>query len=275
MGRESSLSNSVGWQVWNMSKRVSSAKYIAVVARKYLESCQQTRYWVTNDLAELERLTRAMEDCAVRATATWSNVQKASSGSGAVGVTSEGQPIGRDDREVLDRTLEAYRAGHVTEYWEYVDEFKHLMIRAEWEGNRNRWNVIGRAERQRDSTNIIAPDEGFHASDAPATSNSYSATLAKWYSLSPGEADELRRLTSLFDECATEAHTTFVTVSDFLDEIDPVGRGASLWGVSGKLEKRMLAIRSTDSVVEDSLEVEEAINALLSTASTRTAQRAD
>lgn len=183
-----------------------------------------------------------MEDGAVRATATWSNVQKASSESRAVGVTSEGQPRVRDDGEVLDRTLEVYRTGHVTEYEEYVDEFKNLMIRAEWEGNRNHWNVIGRAERQRDRTNIIAPDEGFHAGDAPAMPNSYAATLAKWYSLSPGEADGLRRLTFLLDDCAIEAHSTFVIVSDFLDEIDPDGRGASLWGVSDKLEKRMLAI---------------------------------
>ena len=266
MSSESNLSNSIGWQKWNMSKRVSSANNIARIARKHVDSCQQTRYWAANDLAELELLTGAMEDCAVRAEATWSNVQKASLGSGVVSAPFEGHPQDRDDSERLDRVSEAYRAGNVTEYWDYVDDFKHVMIRAEWENNRRRWTVIGKAQRQRSATKAIVPAQSSLSGDAPATSNSSSLTPAKWYILTPGEADELRRLTSLLSDCAREARRTFVTVCNFLEEIDPDGRGTSLWSVSRKLEERMLTIRSTDSVVEDSVEIEKAIYALLRTA---------
>ena len=266
MSSGSNLSNSVGWQKWNMSKRVSSANFIAGVARKHLDSCQQTRYWAANDLAELERLTRAMEDCAVRSMATWSNVQKASSESAVVGVPSEGHSKDRDDLERLDRIREAYRAGNVTEYWDYVNEFKHVMIRAEWENNRRRWTVIGKAQRQRSATRAIVPTKGTQSGDAPAKSNSSSLTLAKWYMLTPGEAVELRRLTSLLNDCAREARRTFATVCNFLEEIDPDGRGNSLWSVPQRLEERMLTIRATDSVSEDSVEIEKAIYALLGTA---------
>ena len=274
MSSGSNLSNSVGWQKWNMSKRVSSANNIARIARKHVDSCQQTRYWAANDLSELERLTRAMEDCAVRAEATWSNVEKASSGSGVVSAPSEGHSKDRDDSERLDRVLEAYRAGNVTEYWDYVNEFKHVMIRAEWENNRRRWNVIGKAQRQRSKTKIIAPAEGSLSGDAPTNPNSSSLTPSNWYMLTPGEADELRRLTSLLSDCAREARRTFATICNFLEEIDPDGRGASLWTVPQRLEERMLTIRLTDSVVEESVEIEKAISALLGAAA-HAAQRTD
>ena len=275
MSGEPSLKNNVGWQRWNMSKRVSSANNIARIARKHFDSCQQTRFWAANDLAELERLTRAMEDCAVRANAMWNNVKQASSGSGVVSEPTEGHSTDRDDRERLGRISEVYRAGNVTEYWDYVDDFKRLMIRVEWEGNRHRWNVIGRVQRPRGKIKIIAPVEVSPSSDTPTAPPPYTAELAKRYALLPEEADELYRLTSLFDACATEARTTFAVVSDFLEEIDPDGRGATLWSVPRSLEERMLTIRSTDTVVEDSLKIEAAISALLETASRRSAKRTD
>ena len=274
MDQKPNLRNNVGWQKWNMSKRISSANLIAQVARKHLESCLQTRYWSANDVAELQRLTEAMEDCAVRANETWSNLSNTPS-EGAVAVSSDDHPGSGGDHEVLDRTREIYRAGNVTEYWDYVDDFKRLMIRVEWEGNRHRWNVIGRVQRPRGKIKIIAPVEVSPSSDTPTAPPPYTAELAKRYALLPEEADELYRLTSLFDACATEARTTFAVVSDFLEEIDPDGRGATLWSVPRSLEERMLTIRSTDTVVEDSLKIEAAISALLETASRRSAKRTD
>ena len=71
--------NNVGWQLWNMSKRTSSAKWAARRARQVLDDPETGRNWSTVGLARLAELTGALEVQAAEAADLWQRLQAAAS----------------------------------------------------------------------------------------------------------------------------------------------------------------------------------------------------
>jgi hypothetical protein len=64
----------VGWTLWNYSKRLSSVKYEAREAQKFLDSNMKLDDWRSEDLAALRDLTNQLRDCAKRADTTWAKL---------------------------------------------------------------------------------------------------------------------------------------------------------------------------------------------------------
>ena len=252
MSQAPNPTKNVGWQVWNMSKRISSAMFMAKVSRRHLENCRDTDYWKSEDIDELERLTVALEDCAERAKETWTNLK----------AVPRSRRDDTDLDEVLEQASEVYRSGNVAEYWELVEEFKRLMVRVEWEGNRIRWNAICKIKQERNHLKSIA-------SSQRAKNHKQPLGLVQLYALSSHEISELHQLSARLATIARQIRSDFNAVGDFTTEIDPDFLGSSLWSVPGHLEERMIAIRSTESLVEDSRQIELQIDALLSAASRR------
>jgi len=67
--------NNVGWQLWNMSKRISSAKWAAHRARQVLDDPEMGRTFSTPGLARLVELVGELEHRAVEADRLWQRLQ--------------------------------------------------------------------------------------------------------------------------------------------------------------------------------------------------------
>lgn len=112
------LSRSVGWQVWNMSKRVSSAARLARDARTHLERARASGRWAPDYLATLERLTERFEAIAAHAEDVWGQLR------------SLGEPRSLAQVEAI------WHDAHVADYFEVQEAFAAAAAAA---GDRVPW----------------------------------------------------------------------------------------------------------------------------------------
>lgn len=251
----------VGWDLWNFSKRVSSAKNVATTAREHSESCRHTNYWTQQELAELERLTVLLETCARRAEATWDELRAAQKEKDSDFVTDDRGiaviQVGGKRPKLQERLAAIYRAGNVTEYWDLVVEFKVLMLDVERRQNRLRGKVISAAIDQRRLTDNLMWHETQWGSRKLEKRAYRFATQFEW---SRGDQSELRQLTVRLEDCAEHALTVRRRIDTFLKDIGP---DSSLWAATPTVEAQVFVIRSSDRTIEEYLDIQERIRALI------------
>jgi hypothetical protein len=259
--RRDSLVGTVGWDLWNYSKRVTSARNVATTAREHLESCRHTNYWTQQELAELERLTVLLETCARRAEMTWDKLRTAQNEKDSDFVTDDGgiaviQGGGRRP-ELQERLTAIYRAGDVTEYWDIVVEFKLLMVDVERRQNRLRGKAISAAIKQRRLTDNLMWHETLWDS-RKLEKRAY--RIARQFKWSRKDQSELRRLTVRLEDFAEHAITVRKRIDTFLEDIGP---DSSLWATEPTLEAQVFVIRSTDRTIEEYRDIQERIRELV------------
>lgn len=129
----SSLRNNVGWQLWNMSKRTSSAKWAARRARQVLDDPQTGRTWSTGGLARLVELTDDLEQRAAEAGDLWQRLQ-ATANESDPGLTEPVDGIAVvhnhvDDPVTMDRVRQVWGEGwpRIRDSYELGQELDRLI----------------------------------------------------------------------------------------------------------------------------------------------------
>ncbi|MDE3031872.1 MAG: hypothetical protein KGI65_09700 [Acidobacteriota bacterium] len=252
----------VGWDLWNYSKRISEARNCALIATEHVESCRRATYWTPLDLAELEELSRQLVACARRAEDTWSALRAAQSESDADVVRDvDGIAViqGGGSRPQLQARLRAiYAQGRVTEYWELMDGFKRLLSAVERRRNRERGAVIAAVIAQRRLSDNILWHETLWTS---ARLEERAFRFSERFDLSRADRSALRQLTVRLEDCANHARGARERVEQFLIEIQP---GSSLWSPPPTLEAQILDIHARDASVEEARALSDELAALLS-----------
>ncbi len=127
------LGRNVGWQVWNMSKRVSRVRALARDSRTHLERARRAGRWDADYLAALEGFTERLEAIAERADGVWAELTAAAR-TGKPELIDEGRSVTvvrsgeNDDR--LERVEAIWHAGRVSADYHQVQEEYSAAARA-------------------------------------------------------------------------------------------------------------------------------------------------
>ena len=139
MGRNA-LGRNVGWQVWNMSKRVSRVRALARDSRTHLERARRAERWGSDYLAALEGFTERLEAIAARADEVWARVVAAVR-TASPHLIDEGRSVtvvrGGENDDLLERVEAIWHAGRVSADYHPVQEEFTAAARAE--GDRVPW----------------------------------------------------------------------------------------------------------------------------------------
>ena len=260
--RRDGFVGTVGWDLWNYSKRISEARNCALIATEHLESCRRATYWTPRELADLEQLSRQLEVCARRAEETWSALRAAQSERDADVVRDvDGIAViqGGGARPQLQARLRSiYAQGRVTEYWELMDGFKRLLSAVERRRNRERGAIIAAAVAQRRLTDNILWHETLWTS---ARLEERAFRFSQRFDLSRADRSLLRQLTVRLEDCADRARGARERFAQFLAEIQP---GSCLWSPPPTLEAQILDARARDASVEEARALSEELAGLIS-----------
>jgi hypothetical protein len=133
MANELSYARNIGWTVWNYSKLISHALSAPRRVRKHLDQYAMEGEWPEQDLAELERLTGMLEDCALGAEATWKRIREAIAQGDADLIDDQSQVAiirgGGDRPELRERLREIFGSDRsASESYELVDEARRLVV---------------------------------------------------------------------------------------------------------------------------------------------------
>jgi len=136
MAEGPNLKFNVGWQVWNMSKRISSIKSFARDAESIVSNQEATREWSKEDRAELDRIGRGLRACGVGVEQLWERLQQvANEGDpGVVEPPVNGVSVTRNrgsDPATTERVLQVWGEGHhwIDDGYALGDDLKALVIR--------------------------------------------------------------------------------------------------------------------------------------------------
>lgn len=125
--------NNVGWQVWNMSNRVSSVKRSARRARAVHDDPEAWRTWSTAGLLHLIGLTAELEERALDADQLWRAVQDTANGSDpGLLEPADGMSVVRnhgDDPVTMARVLAVWKAGcdRIWQAYDLAEELNRLI----------------------------------------------------------------------------------------------------------------------------------------------------
>jgi hypothetical protein len=139
------LGRQPGWQLWNMSKRVSEVISLAVRTRTHFEQVRRSGKWDAEYLVELEKMVVEFECSADRARVVWEQLQggpisgdrKLDRACGA----SEIVEHHREDDERLERIFAIWHNNGFMQYFELKDEYEAFTLAV---GDRPPWRVMTR-----------------------------------------------------------------------------------------------------------------------------------
>ena len=119
---EKRLGDCVGWNMWNMSVRISAATMYGRVSREHLDLARASGRWDDDYLNELERLTLALEEVASRAQLTWATLRQIKE--------AAPRPFDNYSAETMAQINAAFHEGDVTVYYEMKKEYERLVVGA-------------------------------------------------------------------------------------------------------------------------------------------------